>query len=88
MNIVGQLFARGAGGFGGPRPPKNPDPIVVPTNRGPDAVEIIKIPDNQTLIYRLSGDTMPQHVDLQLAKQMKWDKPIVMGLGTYGMTGR
>ena len=75
MNIVGQLFARGGGGFGGPRPPKEADPITIP-DRAPDVVHEMKIPENQTLIYRLSGDTMPQHVDLELAKANKWEKPI------------
>lgn len=60
MNITAQLFARGAGGFGGPRPPKDPNPVVVPTDRAPDAIWEYAIPENQTLIYRLNGDTMPQ----------------------------
>ncbi|KAI9014089.1 HotDog domain-containing protein [Hyaloraphidium curvatum] len=85
--IVGQRFCRGAGGFGGPRPPKEAG-AAVPEGKAPDAVMEIKIPLNQTLIYRLSGDTMPQHVDLELAKANNWQMPIVMGLGTYGMTGR
>ncbi|KAI9002197.1 HotDog domain-containing protein [Hyaloraphidium curvatum] len=86
--IIGQLFARGGGGFGGPRPPKDPNPVEIPKDRAPDAIQEIPIPLNQTLIYRLSGDTMPQHVDLELAKRMNWPRPIVMGLGTYGMTAR
>ncbi len=60
MNIIGQRFCRGAGGFGGERAPKDAKPIEIPKGRMPDEVMEIKIPANQTLIYRLSGDTMPQ----------------------------
>ena len=79
-------FVRGAGGWGGDRGP-SADVNVAPT-REPDAVVEEKIGENQTLLYRLSGDTNPLHVDPEFAKAFGFPKPILHGLCTFGFAGR
>jgi acyl dehydratase len=79
------VFVRGAGGFGGERGPeagnKAPD-------RAPDkTVEMQTLPI-QAMIYRLSGDRNPLHIDPAFAKMAGYDKPILHGLCSYGHVGR
>ncbi|MEN6542558.1 MaoC/PaaZ C-terminal domain-containing protein [Parvibaculum sp.] len=76
------IFARGDGGFGGPREGA-PEPHKLP-ERAPDlTVEADTRPD-QALLYRLSGDRNPLHADPQFAKAAGFPKPILHGLCTYG----
>ena len=59
----------------------------VPPARAPDAVVEEKIPENQTLLYRLSGDVNPLHVDGNFARAFGFQKPILHGLCTFGYAG-
>jgi hypothetical protein len=75
-------FVRGGGGFGGERgsgglrPPENPgEPVAIVE----DAMSW-----NQALIYRLTGDLNPLHIDPTFAKESGFDQPIAHGLCTYG----
>ncbi len=77
---------RGAGGWGGDRGPQAE--INVPPDRAPDAVVEEKIPENQALLYRLSGDWNPLHADPGFAKAFGFDKPILHGLCTFGYAAR
>jgi acyl dehydratase len=78
-------FIRGEGGFGGERgsdqpwsrPDREPDHRVVQPTR-----------PEQALIYRLSGDRNPLHVDPKFAARGGFSQPILHGLCTYGVTGR
>jgi NAD(P)-dependent dehydrogenase (short-subunit alcohol dehydrogenase family)/acyl dehydratase/putative sterol carrier protein len=79
-------FVRGAGGWGGDRGPSGD--INVPPAREPDAVIEEKTADNQTLLYRLSGDWNPLHADPAFAKAFGFEKPILHGLCTFGYVGR
>src|SRR4029450_11911938 len=79
-------FIRGAGGFGGDPGPKA-EPFEAPT-RKPDHEVTYQTREDQALIYRLSGDMNPLHVDPDLAKSVGFPKPILHGLCTYGFTGR
>ena len=79
-------FIRGAGGWGGERGPSAD--INVPPAREPDAVVEDSIPENQALLYRLSGDWNPLHADPGMAKAFGFDRPILHGLCTFGYAGR
>ena len=79
-------FIRGAGGWGGERGPSSD--INVPPAREPDVVVEDAIPDNQALLYRLSGDWNPLHVDPGMAKAFGFERPILHGLCTFGYAGR
>ncbi|MEU6281416.1 MaoC/PaaZ C-terminal domain-containing protein [Streptomyces sp. NPDC047028] len=78
-----QIFVRGEGGWGGDRGPSaRPEP---PTGEPDRTVERPVRPD-QALLYRLSGDLNPLHADPEFAKLAGFDKPILHGLCTYGIT--
>ena len=79
-------FVKGVGGWGGDRGPSVE--INVPPDREPDAVIEEKTDANQTLLYRLSGDWNPLHVDPNFAKAFGFDRPILHGLCTFGYVGR
>jgi acyl dehydratase len=76
------LFLRGEGGFGGEPGPKAGNR---PPERAPDGVvESASLPQ-QALLYRLSGDKNPLHVDPDFAKLAGFDRPILHGLCSYGI---
>jgi len=79
-------FIRGAGGWGGDRGPSAD--INVPPERQPDAVVEDAIPENQALLYRLSGDWNPLHADPGMAQAFGFERPILHGLCTFGYAGR
>lgn len=80
------IFARGDGGFGGPREGA-PEPHKLPERQPDMTVETDTRPD-QALLYRLSGDRNPLHSDPDFAKAAGFPKPILHGLCTYGTTCR
>ncbi|MEO8874192.1 MAG: SDR family NAD(P)-dependent oxidoreductase [Polyangiaceae bacterium] len=85
VNEVSTLV-RGAGGWGGDRGPSAE--VNVPPDRAPDASVTEKISDNQALLYRLSGDWNPLHVDPSFATAFGFQKPILHGLCTFGYAAR
>ncbi|MFI5803154.1 MaoC/PaaZ C-terminal domain-containing protein [Streptomyces sp. NPDC051561] len=77
------IFVRGEGGFGGERGPS--ERLEVPSREPAFTVER-PIREEQALLYRLSGDFNPLHADPEFAKLAGFDKPILHGLCSYGMT--
>lgn len=75
-------FCRGDGGLGGPLVPA-PKPSPVP-GHAPDATVHLKTSPRAAMIYRLSGDNNPLHVDPDFAAEAGFDRPILHGLATYG----
>jgi acyl dehydratase len=78
-------FIRGQGGFGGPR---STDPPWSLPDRAPDHQVVRETRAEQALLYRLSGDRNPLHVDPKFAARGGFSRPILHGLCTYGVTGR
>jgi acyl dehydratase len=82
-----QLLLRGAGGFGGERPPQGLR--TKPPKGGPAAFEIeVPTSRDQALLYRLTGDINPIHSHPEVAKQAGFERPILHGLCTYGIAAR
>jgi len=78
-------FIRGEGGFGGER---GTDAAWDRPDREPDHQVTYQTRPEQALVYRLSGDRNPLHVDPKFAARGGFDRPILHGLCTYGVTGR
>ncbi len=78
-------YFRGEGGFGGERGPAST--WALPDRKADHEVRYETRID-QPLLYRLSGDRNPLHSDPAFAKLGGFDRPIMHGLCTYGMTGR
>ena len=86
VTLTSTTFGRTDGGFGGPREGQ-PPPHAIPT-RAPDMSIDIYVRPDQCAIYRLSGDTNPLHIDPEAARISGFDRPILHGLCTYGMSCR
>jgi acyl dehydratase len=84
--LVGTTFARGDGGFGGPKDGA-PQPHTLPT-RAPDLSHECDTRPDQAFIYALSGDRNPLHRDPNVAKMAGFPRPILHGLCTYGTACR
>jgi acyl dehydratase len=81
-------FIRGEGGFGGERGPRDGSEQWERPGRDPDLrVEQPTRPE-QALLYRLTGDRNPLHTDPRFAARGGFDRPILHGMCTYGITGR
>jgi acyl dehydratase len=80
------VVARGDGGFGGPKgkgiPPHRPP------RREPDLSCDIDTRADQALLYRLTGDRNPLHVDPARARAVGFERPILHGLCTFGIACR
>ncbi|MEJ2247747.1 MAG: MaoC/PaaZ C-terminal domain-containing protein [Acidobacteriota bacterium] len=81
------IFYVGAGGFGGDPGPKA-EKVETPAGVQPDFSISEKVAANQAVIYRLSGDPNPLHLDPEAAKRGGFDRPILHGLCTYGFATR
>jgi acyl dehydratase len=79
-------FLRGDGGCGAP-PVEQAKPVTLP-DRAPDVSHAVTSRPDATLIYRLSGDYNPVHVDPAVARKAGFERPILHGLCTFGMIGR
>jgi acyl dehydratase len=82
-----QLLLRGAGGFGGERPPQGLR-TKPPKDAAPDFEVEVATGRSQALLYRLTGDINPIHADPAVARQAGFERPILHGLCTYGIAAR
>ncbi len=83
--VTNTLMLRGDGGCGdwGEVPAeleKLPETV-------PDSALEVQATEIQPLIYRLSGDLNPLHIDPEVAKVAGFPRPILHGLSTKGMAG-
>ncbi len=78
------IFARGDGGFKG-EARTLPAPQAIP-DRAPDVVVNAATSPQSALIYRLSGDYNPLHSDPRAARASGFERPILHGLATFGVT--
>ena len=76
------IIIRGMGGFGfkGNGATKSLAPIP---KRNPDRVLKASSYPNQALVYRLSGDINPLHVDPNIASLQNYEKPILHGIFSF-----
>ena len=79
------LFLRGDGGFSknGGGDEAAPAAPAVPESE-PDARIELPTRADAAVLYRLSGDINPLHIDPAVAAKAGFDKPILHGLATYG----
>ncbi|MFI0810126.1 MaoC/PaaZ C-terminal domain-containing protein [Streptomyces echinatus] len=78
-----QIFVRGEGGWGGDRGPSD---RPAPPAGEPDRTVERPVREDQALLYRLSGDWNPLHADPDFAGRAGFERPILHGLCTYGIT--
>lgn len=78
------LLLRGDGGFGGEAAPRE---SRFEPDRPADAELTVETSPRAALIYRLSGDWNPLHLDPQIAAKAGFPRPILQGLASYGMAG-
>ena len=73
------------GGYGGPKPVKK---IVEYPDREPDYTVDSYITDTQNVLYRLTGDTNPAHVDPETAARLDDRGVFMQGLSSLGFACR
>ena len=78
-------ICRGDGGFGGPDRPM--PPVHALPQRAADIVLDLPTSSRAALVYRLSGDYNPLHIDPAVASAAGFERPILHGLATFGMVG-
>ncbi|KAF8855279.1 multifunctional beta-oxidation protein-like protein [Acephala macrosclerotiorum] len=85
------VFIRGSGGFGGVSKPQDRGASTAankPPSRPADWVSEDKTTEEQAVLYRLSGDYNPLHVDPAFAKMGGFKVPILHGLCFFGIAGK
>jgi acyl dehydratase len=87
LATVGQaVFCRGDGGIGSAGEAPTVAARAAP-DRAPDFVSSMTVSARAAIIYRLSGDYNPLHIDPKVALTAGFPKPILHGLATYGVAG-
>jgi len=81
--LTSTTFCRANGGFGGPSGPT--PPVHALPERAPDQIRDRHSEARAALIYRLSGDYNPLHVDPAVARAGGFERPILHGLCTFGI---
>lgn len=84
-------FIRGSGGFGGQSKPVERGAATAVNNpppRAPDFTREERTTNEQAVLYRLSGDRNPLHVDPAIAAAAGFTEPILHGLCFFGVSGK
>src|SRR3954452_2711919 len=76
------IFLRGAGGFGGERGASMR--FALPDREPDEVIDSPTLPQ-QAMLFRLTGDKNPLHVDPAFARASGFERPILHGLCTYGI---
>ncbi len=83
--VTNTLMLRGDGGCGDwGEVPAELDKLP---QTAPDRALEVQVSEVQPLVYRLSGDLNPLHIDPDVAKVAGFTRPILHGLSTKGMAG-
>ncbi len=87
--VTHTTFCRGDGGFsvGDGATDTAPSPPSKVPERAPDLVRDIATLPQQALLYRLCADRNPLHSEPAAARKAGFDRPILHGLGTFGVAG-
>lgn len=82
-------FMRGDGGFAAAGQPSDaaPPPRAATPDTPPDQVCELKTRPETALVYRLSGDYNPVHADPAVARAAGFERPILHGLCSFGVSG-
>jgi acyl dehydratase len=83
--VTQTTFCRVDGGFGGPK--RESPPVHQIPERKPDIVCDLPTRPEMAMIYRLSGDRNPLHIEPAVAKAAGFERPILHGLATFGVVG-
>jgi len=87
-SITQHTLLRADGGFSGAPTPKASRATPLAGRAEADCrIDIASLPQ-AALIYRLSADPNPLHVDPEAARAAGFDRPILHGLCTYGIVAR
>lgn len=81
--VITGAFCRGDGGSGDHGAP--PAALAAVPDRAPDRSVVRDIDPRAALIYRLSGDFNPLHIDPDTAAKAGYERPILHGLCTMGL---
>lgn len=84
FSALTSVFLRGQG-WGEPERGTAADPVP---DRAPDLVVQTSTAPDQALLYRLCGDRNPLHSDPAFARRAGFERPILHGLCTWGVTAR
>jgi len=79
------LILRADGGFNGSED-RPPETKRIP-DRSPDMVIEWETTPGQAILYRLSGDWNPLHIDPDIARDAGFSRPILHGYCSYGIAG-
>ena len=85
--VTHTTFCRGDGGFSardGVTDASPPSPPKVPHHEPDLACELRTLPQ-QALLYRICADRNPLHSEPAVARKAGFERPILHGLGTYGV---
>jgi acyl dehydratase len=85
LAAVYTIFVKDGGGWGGERGPSSPP--AAPDGE-PSARVTVGTSSAQAVLYRLTGDPHPLHIDPAVARANGFDRPILHGLCTLGVAAR